>query len=443
MDYIFFVPQQYFYSGLAVLFLLVITTTIAIAGNTEILRNYKTGKPVRYGGNLSDALIRIPKRCKISKLKMRGVWVATISNIDFHKHKKKTLFEKEYREVVDNLAKNNFNTIIFQIRPTNDAFYKSELNPWSRYLSGKEGEGISGFDPLKFMIDEAHKRGLEFHAWLNPYRVVGETPFFKEHYLETLSDKNFAKKNPELVLDNILDDGNSQLILNPGEPKVQKFILSTVKEIVTNYDVDAIHFDDYFYPYKDIGDIDENSYNKYNPENLSLDDWRRNNVNIVIKGVHELLKSQKKKVQLGVSPFGIWANKEKNPQGSLSKGTQSYYDQFADSRLWIKEGWVDYIVPQIYWNFSHDVAPYAALTDWWVDVVKNTKVNLYIGQSAARLGSQGAWKNKNELFNQLRYNSKYKSIKGTVLFSCNSVFQPKNKCMKQGIKKVLNGLNKK
>ena len=442
MDYIFSIPQQYLYSGIVIFCLLLIAAAVSLAGNTEILKNYKTGKPVCYGGNLSDGLIKIPKRCKAAKLKMRGVWVATISNIDFHKHKKKASFQKEYLEVVSNLAKNNFNTVIFQIRPSNDAFYRSELNPWSRYLSGKEGEGISGFDPLKFMVEEAHRHNLEFHAWLNPYRVAGKTPLRKKAYLETLSPKNFARKHPGFVLEIPLDDGNYQLILNPGEPEVIKFILDTVKEIAGNYNIDAIHFDDYFYPYKGIGDIDKKSYAQYNPEKLSLGDWRRKNVNTIIREVHASLKSLDRKVQFGVSPFGIWANKESDPKGSLSKGAQSYSEQFADSRLWVKEGWIDYIVPQLYWEFKHDVAPYAALLDWWVDVARKTKVNLYIGQSVSRLGSAGAWKNSDELFDQLRYNSKYKTVKGTVLFSYTSVFYPHNKCMRQGIKKVLNKWSK-
>lgn len=442
MDYIFSLPQQYLYSGIVVLFLLVITMTISLAGNTEILKSYKTDKPIPYGGKLSDGPIRIPKHCKADKLKMRGVWVATIGSIDFQKHSKKKSFQKEYLEVVNNLAKNNFNTIIFQVRPSNDAFYRSKLNPWSRYLSGKEGEGISGFDPLKFMIEEAHKRGLEFHAWLNPYRVAGKTPLRKKDYLETLDANNFARKHPELVLEIPLDNGDYQLILNPGEPEVIKFILDSVKEIVANYNVDAIHFDDYFYPYKDIGDIDKKSYAEYNPKKLSLGDWRRENVNTVIKGIHTFVKSLDHKVQFGISPFGIWANKAKNPQGSLTKGTQSYYEQFADSRRWVKEGWIDYIAPQLYWEFKHEVAPYAAILDWWVDVTKKSKVNLYIGQSAAKLGSNSAWKNSNELFDQLRYNSKHKTVKGTILFSYTSVFHPKNKCMKQGIKKILQALQK-
>jgi uncharacterized lipoprotein YddW (UPF0748 family) len=206
---------------------------------------------------------------------MRGIWVATVNNIDFHQHHDKNSFAKEYLEVVKNLCAKNLDTVIFQIRPTNDAFYKSELNPWSSFLCGKEGEGIGEFDPLQFMIEEAHKANLEFHAWLNPYRVIASTPLCKQDYLNTLDVKNFARKHPELVLEVALDDGNYQLILNPGEPKVLEFIFATVKEIVDNYNVDAIHFDDYFYPYGGIGDIDKECYAKYNSANLSIDDWRR------------------------------------------------------------------------------------------------------------------------------------------------------------------------
>ena len=441
MDYILSAVQQYFYLGLVVLGVLAIFMIVVLAGCTEVHRNYKTGKALHYGGELSDARIKIPKHGKTGKREMRGVWVATVANIDFHKHKKKTSFQKEYLEVVKNLAGNNFNTILFQIRPMNDAFYKSELNPWSRYLSGREGEGIPGFDPLAFMVRKAHARGLEFHAWLNPYRVAGSTSLRKTDYLATLDSRNFARKHPEFVLEVPLKDNRYQLILNPGEPEVIKFILATVREIVENYEVDAIHFDDYFYPYRDIGDLDRETCDKYNHAKLSLEDWRRENVNTVVKGIDNLLDSyqrdHKRKVQFGISPFGIWANKANHPHGSLSKGKQSYYAQFADTRLWVKEGWIDYIVPQLYWEFAHNAAPYAALLDWWAELARKTGVNLYIGQSAARLGSTGAWKNCNELADQLRYNSKHKTVKGTILFSYTSVFYPKNKCMRQGVKKVL------
>jgi uncharacterized lipoprotein YddW (UPF0748 family) len=440
MDYISSV--QYLYLAIAILLLVVFAAVITVMGGSETLRDHEDGKPLNYGGELSEAPVKIPKRVKAKRQKVRGVWIATVGNIDFHKHKKRNSFRQEFLEATGNLARNNFNTLIFQVRPANDAFYKSGLNPWSRYLSGKEGEGIPDFDPLKFMVKAAHKYKMEFHAWLNPYRVSASTHLRKKDYLKTLAPENFARRHPELVLEIPLSDGDRQLILNPGEPEVINFVIATVREIITNYEVDAIHFDDYFYPYSGIGNIDEKTWEKNNPENLSIDDWRRENVNRLVREIYELLKSSERKVKFGISPFGIWANRKNNPAGSISKGAQSYYEQFADSRRWIKEGWVDYIVPQLYWEFSHKAAPYAALLDWWAEQVKNTNVELYTGQSVYRLGSSGAWKNKHELANQLRYNSKHKSVKGTVLFSYNCVFFPKNKYMLQGVGELLKVMNK-
>lgn len=427
---------------LLVPFVIIITVAGVFAGKFEVYKDYKTGKPVNYGGRLSDAKIKIPKSYNISKDDMRGVWVATVINIDFQVHNKKSTFQKEYREVVKNLSDNNFNTVIFQVRPTNDAFYKSKLNPWSRFLTGKEGKGIPDFDPLKFMVKEAHNRNLQFHAWLNPYRVINSTPMRKADFLKTLSPDNFAAKHPELVLEVPSGNGNYQLILDPGRPEVISFIRETVKEIIENYDVDAIHFDDYFYPYHGIGDVDMKTCAKYNSRKLSVDDWRRENVNAVVKGVHEVISAhnaaKKKKVEFGISPFGIWANKSQNPEGSLTKGKQSYYSQFADTRRWVKEGWIDYIVPQIYWRFSNDVAAYAAVADWWNDVARKTKVKLYIGHAMSRLGAKKDWRNPDEIDDQMRYNSKYKTIKGSIFFSYRSIFAPNNQIMKQGVKKLLN-----
>jgi uncharacterized lipoprotein YddW (UPF0748 family) len=433
---------QHFLTYLILVILLLITTTAGVfAGKYEVLKHYKTGKPVNYAGRFSNSRIKIPKNYKIRKNDLRGAWVATVANIDFQKHKNSSSFKKEYLEVVKNLSKNGFNTVVFQIRPTNDAFYRSKLNPWSRYLTGKEGEGISGFDPLKYMAKEAHNHKLKFHAWLNPYRVIGSTPMRKSDFLKTLSPGNFAVKNPELVLEIPLNNGNYQLILNPGRPEVISFIIDTVKEIVQNYDIDAIHFDDYFYPYHNIGNVDKETFTNHNPQKLSLGGWRRENVNSVIKGIKDYLSEYEQKnnksVEFGISPFGIWANKSQNPEGSLTKGIQSYYSQYADTRKWVKENWIDYIVPQLYWEFNHDVAAYATLVDWWVDLTRKSKVKLYIGNSASRLGSKGAWRSPDELDDQLRYNSKYKTIKGTVFFSYTNLFFPKNKIMKRGVKKVL------
>lgn len=435
-----------------VLLLLVLAAAGTFADGTEAVRGGKTGEALNYGGKPAGGPDKIPENGQPERnqpesrqpelRKVRGVWIATIGNIDFHKHKDRSSFEQEFMEAVNNLAENNFNTLIFQVRPNSDAFYKSELNPWSRYLSGQEGEGIPDFDPLKFMVETAHRHGLEFHAWLNPYRVSASTTLCKKAYLKTLAPENFARKHPELVLEIPLAGGSRQLILNPGEPEVIKFIIDTVREIVADYAVDAIHFDDYFYPYAGIGKLDEASWEKNNPENLAIDDWRRENVNRMVREIHALLQSSGRKVKFGISPFGIWANRKDHPDGSPSKGAQSYCEQFADSRRWIKEGWIDYIVPQLYWEFAHEAAPYAAMLDWWVSQVENTSVELYTGQPVYRLGSSMAWKNQNELADQLRYNARYETVRGTVLFSYSCVFFPKNRYMQQGVKELFKELDK-
>ena len=438
--------MDYIVSFVIIFVLMLVGATVTLAGRNEILKHYKTGKPIPYGGTLSSARIKIPKKIRTRNLKMRGVWVATVGNIDFARHKKASDFKREYLDVIRNLRKNNFTAIMYQIRPTNDAFYRSKLNPWSKYLSGKEGQGIKGFDPLDFMLKETHKRGIEYHAWLNPYRVTHSTNLRKAAYLKTLDPNNFARLHPEFVLEIPRGKGQYQLILDPGQPEVRKFIINTIKEIIENYKVDAIHFDDYFYPYVGVGDLDKATFESHNPEKMNIDDWRRYNVNTVIKDIKQCIddceKKQHRKIHFGISPFGIWANKKSKPEGSLTKGSQSYFTQFADTRLWIKKGWIDYIVPQIYWSFDHEVAAYAALVDWWADTVKNTKTDLYIGQAASRLGSIKGWKSPDELYNQMRYNSKNKNVKGTVFFSYSSLFKPRNNTMKKGSAKVLKVLGR-
>jgi uncharacterized lipoprotein YddW (UPF0748 family) len=444
MDFVFSFSQQYqqyFYWIIAVVVLISGTAAAVAAGHTEVLRDYKSGRPVPYGGKLCNQSVKIPVRCSFSRIKMRGIWIATVGNIDFGKHKSSSSFIKEFNEVIMNLTRNNFNAMIFQVRPANDAFYNSKLNPWSRYLTGTEGKNIAGFDPLKYMVKTAHKYSLEYHAWLNPYRITAATPLGKDAYLRTLAPGNFARLHPDYVLEIPLNNGRRQLILDPGEPEVILFVVNTVKEIIENYDVDAIHFDDYFYPYHQIEDIDEQTFACYNPGELSLGDWRRKNVDTVVEMVHKTIKSHNrrnhKNVKFGISPFGIWANRKNHPEGSLSCGLESFSRQFADSRHWVRKGWIDYIVPQLYWDFAHETAPYAALTDWWCELAGKNGVKLYIGQGAYKLGSRGSWRNPEELANQLRYNSRHKSISGSILFSYRSVFRPKNKIMKKGMDIVL------
>ena len=235
-------------------------------------------------------------------------------------------------------------------------------------------------------------------------------------------------------------DGTYSLLLNPGEPRVVRHILATVREIVENYPVDAIHFDDYFYLYGGVGNSDHSTFRQYNPRRLSLEDWRRANVDAIISGVKRELtdynRRSGRKIAFGVSPFGIWANKKSMSSGSLTGGNQSFFSQYADTRGWVKKGWVDYIAPQLYWPFTMDVAAYAALADWWADVVRGTPVNLYIGHGAYRLGADSRW-HRGELADQLRYNTKLREVDGSILFSYRNVFSPSNPVMRDAVGKVL------
>ena len=395
-------------------------------------------KPVRYAGKFSSAPVWLPEY-RARTHEFRGVWVATVENLDFAVHRDAASFKRDYLAIVDNLAKANFNAVIFQIRPCGDAFYPSRLTSWSQFLAGADGVGIKGFDPLRFMVAEAHKRGLEFHAWMNPYRVIGHTPLTKEAYLKKLSPGNFARRRPELVLSIAQPNRQNLLLLNPGEPEVIGHIVAVVREVVTNYEVDAIHFDDYFYPYDGMRDQDAAAYKRFG-RGAKIDVWRRNNVTAAIRAVKRMLdtryKTTKRKVRFGISPFGIWANRSALAAGSQTGGMQSYFRQYADTRLWIKCGYIDYVEPQLYWNFSHETAAYAALADWWSDTVRDTPVRLIIGHAVNRIGSNREWPAA-ELANQLRFNCTRREIAGSAFFSYRHVFRPENAARRAGVNYVL------
>ena len=404
----------------------------------ETLLDYSTGKPVRYAGKFSDAPVILGHYRPRAK-EFRGVWIATIENLDFPVHQSTEAFRRDYAKMVDRIAKANFNAVIFQIRPACDAFYPSRINSWSQNLAGTDGVGIRKFDPLRFMVGEAHRKGLEFHAWFNPYRVAGHTPLNKAAYLKQLSTKNFARKHPELVLCVPQGNKNNLLILNPGEPAVMEHIVSTVREVVRNYNIDAVHFDDYFYPYSGFTDQDLATFNRFGGK-MNIDDWRRANVNAVIIAIRRLLdeheKTTKRKIRFGISPFGIWANRSSLAGGSPTGGLQSYFTQHADTRLWVKKGYIDYIVPQLYWEFSHETAAYAALADWWSATVRGTGTKLFIGHAVSRLGSNIRW-SAPELANQLRYNNQRPEISGSVFFSYRHIFAPANRVQHAGVANVL------
>ena len=397
------------------------------------------GKSYPYAGKFSKRRVTIPKY-QPGRDKFRGVWVATVENIDFPQVKSAAAYKTAYEKILDNAQRAGFNAIIFQVRPTSDAFYFSRINPWSRNLAGAEGAFIKGFDPLAYMIDATHRRKMEFHAWLNPYRVCNKTKLHPQQYLATLDKKNFARRNPQFVLAPMSEmPGHRTLILDPGVPMVREHIFETVSEIVSRYKVDAIHFDDYFYPYGGVGNCDAATYKRFNPGKLPLGAWRRNNVDLVIKGIKSILDANQRKtgrkVRFGISPFGIWANRSNISTGSLTGGKESYFVNYADTRKWVKNRWIDYIVPQLYWQFTHETAAYACLVDWWCDTVRGTGVNLYIGLAPYRLGATG-W-SQFELADQMRYNSIKPEVSGNVMFSYSKIFSPLNKVMAIGVRNAL------
>ncbi|MBU5438717.1 family 10 glycosylhydrolase [Tissierella sp. MSJ-40] len=396
---------------------------------------------------LRDKPIQIPVDNIEQEEQFRGVWVSTVFNLDLPSKKglAQEEYKREYIELLDNLQALNINSVIFQVRPKLDAFYKSKINPWSEFLTGTQGLS-PGWDPLKWMIEETHNRGMEFQAWFNPYRVTTTSNNKKtvKQQLEELAPNNWARQNPQYVF-----SFDGKLYLNPGEPEVIKYIIESVMEVVKNYDIDAVHFDDYFYPYRSTKDKDkwysieeQKTFAKYGSGFKSVADWRRDNVDKLILSLHNSItsynKEQKKSVQFGISPYGIWGHKEIHPEGSEA-GTgsltpitsQASYDNlFADTRKWVKNNWIDYIAPQIYWSFDEKAAPYGELVNWWADVVKDTNVHLYIGHAnykKADINNKNiSWKNPEEISNQLKFNSLYKEVKGSIFFRYKSLLKTEN-----------------
>ena len=349
------------------------------------------------------------------KREMRAVWIATVANIDWPSQRNLTTKaqREEMRTMLDGLAKNNINAIVMQIRPTADAFYPSALEPWSNWLTGKQGVRPNPFyDPLQFIIEEAHKRCIDVHVWLNPYRVTNSDN------LNILNKSHLYFKNRDLFL-----KYGDKYYFNPGLDETREFLNRVVEDVVERYDIDAIHFDDYFYPYRVAGEEfpDEATF-RANPRGFALnqkDDWRRNNVNMVIAELQQTIKSIKPWVEFGISPFGVWRNDNVDPRGSATKaGVQNYDDLYADILKWLKEGTIDYVAPQLYWEIGKKVADYSILAKWWSN--NSFGKNLYIGLYASQLGSTDAnpaWRKGNELCRQLALNKNYSQIDGAVYFS--------------------------
>lgn len=394
--------------------------------NKDVITYYKTNKEVE-----------IPTI--YHEKEVRAFWVSNVLNIDLPTVEDIDTYQQKVLRMLDTAVDYHINTLFFQVRTTNDAFYKSKLNPYSRYYTGKEGKEPP-FDVFTWVIKEAKQRGLSLHAWCNPYRVSTNGELTKEAFFETCDDLNFAKKHPELI---VLDKKGA-IILNPAKEEVKQFIVDSMVEIVTNYDVDGIHFDDYFYPYAGLDDVynDLKDYEFREDESWSLGDFRRHHVTDAIRRVYEALKEVNQNLQFGVSPFGIWKTDQNDPSGAHvdPRCSESYYGQYADSVTWVKQGIIDYIVPQIYWDFGHSLAPFADLAKFWIDLCQDSNVKLYIGHGPYRLGTEGRYQDSNEICYQVKYTNQYKSVNGNVFFTYHTFIDQDR--VKEGmtkLKKMLRG----
>lgn len=391
----------------------------------ELVKYWESGEP-----------IELPEYKQ--RKEVRGVWVSNVANIDTPRGLPMDEYKAHLVKIVETVASYNMNTIIFQVRPTNDAYYPSKLNPWSRFITGVEGQD-PGFDVLEFVINECKKYGIRVHAWMNPYRVstasLDQLNLTKEEYLNTLSEGNFARLHPE----HTILDGANKVILSPAHPEVIDFVTRSIMEVADNYDVEGVHIDDYFYPYAKIPqELEEADYLKYREsEEQSFDDFRRMNVDKMIKSVHDALKKSfsktNKKVMFGISPFAIYRTHSSIVEGGWDKGSynaagalQCYSELYSDVYKWMEEGWIDYVVPQVYFPFERKDVTYHDLTKWWSERTKETNTVLYIGMGLYQMGSNEVWQNPKEITNQLTFNQNFENVDGAIFFTYKDLVKGQN-----------------
>jgi len=426
-----------------------------------------TGTVLRRGGALAAALLLVscasqPPRSLVTpfppvtkqplpvtpqhpqppiKQPVRGVWLATVSRLDWppvesvngsQAAQRISLQQRALIAKLDNLKSLGINTVFFQVKPDATALWSSKILPWSDMLTGKIGE-YPGYDPLQFMLDEAHKRGIKVHAWFNPYRVsVNTKPSTVSELNRTLSlhPASVFVLHPEWIR-----TAGDRYVLDPGIPAVRDWITSIVAEVVTHYPVDGVQFDDYFYA-ESPGSMlnDSQTFRSWGQGFASKADWRRHNTQQLIEQVSRTIKQLKPEVEFGVSPAGVWRNLSHDPAGSDTRGAAAYDEAYADTRHWVQQGLLDYIAPQLYWPFSRQAARYDVLANWWAEVVKPTKTRLYIGLALYKVGEPSKiepdWTRQGgvpELKKQLDLNESNPNIDGTILFRENYLNQPQTR----------------
>lgn len=395
-------------SSILICLIVALGCTSFLAGSGTIRKQPSSAKPLEVANSSLSAeelfVMKHPKR------ELRSAWITTFTNLDWPSKRGLTSAEqkKEFINIVNDFEENSINAVIGQVRASSDAFYKSELSPWSEWLTGKQGVAPdNGFDPLQFMVNECHSRNMEFHAWFNPFRAVSHTRF------SSIADNHITKQKPEWFF----TYGNS-VYYNPGIPEVRAYICEVVREVVLNYDIDGVHFDDYFYPYSIEGEVipDDKEFKKYSRGCDNIHDWRRDNINLLIQEVSKTIKAEKAHVKFGVSPLAIWRNKKQDPLGSYTNSGQSSYDNlYCDTKLWIEESWVDYMAPQLYWSTTNKYANYNHLINWWTN--HDYDRHLYVGHAIYKLDKSNRRSfGTDELVKQIDISRKKQKVHGSIYF---------------------------
>lgn len=362
---------------------------------------------------LASWLMAWPLFSQAPKREFRGVWIATVKNIDWPSDPRAFSEEQksELRDIIEYHHQNGMNAIIFQIRPAADAFYESRFEPWSQWLTGKQGiSPHPKYDPLAFAIEEAHARGMALHAWINPYRAAidwDSTSMLAPNHISRIRPDWFLKYGKNLYFD-------------PGNPEARRYVTEVVMDVVNRYDIDAIHFDDYFYPYQIQGEVfpDYLTFQTYGKNFNNIDDWRRNNVSEFIHMLRDSMLIYKPEVLFGISPFGVWRNQSVDPEGSATRAGQTSYDHlYADILLWLEKGWIDYVAPQLYWSIGYSPAAFDVLIQWWNE--RSFGRHVYIGHGIYKVGDNQDqnWFQPSQIPKQIRLTRTMNNVGGSIYFS--------------------------
>lgn len=358
----------------------------------------------------------VPERAR-PRRELRGMWLATVANRDWPSKPGLTADQQRAELIghLDTAVRRRLNAVVFQVRPTADALWPSPYEPWAECLTGVQGKH-PGWDPLGTAVAEAHSRGLELHAWFNPFRIANHTDPSR------LVPTHPARLHPDWVV-----PYGGKLYYNPGLPEVRRFVQDAMLDALRHYAIDAVHWDDYFYPYPVAGQVfdDDDAFARYGGGFPDRAAWRRDNIDRLVREMAARVKKVRGRAQFGISPFGVWRNASTDPLGSDTQaGVETYDDLYADTRGWVKKGWLDYICPQLYWNIGFTVADYGKLLPWWADAVDGTGVRLYVGEALYKAGDPAqpaAWQDPAELSRHLTYAKRFPQARGHVYFSAKEV----------------------